>query len=244
MSQNSMQPNTDGNKQLSFLKREAAPGSVNPWLLVLMHGVGSNEQDLFGLAPSVPANFHVVSLRAPNVVGPGSYAWFQFGITPQGQRVINKAQEAASRQLIAETVSALSQQLGVRPERVVIGGFSQGGIMALSLLLTQPQLVQGAMVLHSRLLDALDANLEWFGRESAQALEYWLDVSRFSKWKKPAVRLPWNPDVVTADLNVYASRGVRHITSFAVYIDADYVRQYGEPPIRDYGKLLQSAGGR
>ena len=153
MSQNSMQPNTDGNKLLSFLKREAAPGTVNPWLLVLMHGVGSNEQDLFGLAPSVPANFHVVSLRAPNVVGPGSYAWFQFGITPQGQRVINKAQEAASRQLIAETVSALSQQLGVRPERVVIGGFSQGGIMALSLLLTQPQLVQGAMVLHSRLLD-------------------------------------------------------------------------------------------
>ena len=153
MSQNSMQLNTDGHKLLSFLRREAAPGSVNPWLLVLMHGVGSNEQDLFGLAPSVPANFHVVSLRAPNVVGPGSYAWFQFGITPQGQRVINKAQEAASRQLIAETVSALSQQLGVRPERVVIGGFSQGGIMALSLLLTQPQLVQGAMVLHSRLLD-------------------------------------------------------------------------------------------
>ncbi|MES2364090.1 MAG: alpha/beta fold hydrolase [Pseudomonadota bacterium] len=152
MNQNNTQPNTDGRKQLSFLKRAAAPGSVNPWLLVLMHGVGSNEQDLFGLAPSVPANFHVVSLRAPNVLGQGSYAWFQFGVTPQGQRVINQEQEAASRQLIAETVSALSQQLGVPPERVVLGGFSQGGIMALSLLLTQPQLVQGAMVLHSRLL--------------------------------------------------------------------------------------------
>jgi phospholipase/carboxylesterase len=117
-----------------------------------MHGVGSNEEDLFGLAPSVPANFHVVSLRAPHVMGQGSYAWFQFGITPQGQRVINKEQEAVSRQLIAETVSALSQQLGVPPERMVLGGFSQGGIMALSLLLTQPQLVHGAMVLHSRLL--------------------------------------------------------------------------------------------
>ncbi|HEY3049912.1 MAG TPA: dienelactone hydrolase family protein [Polaromonas sp.] len=152
MNENMLQPNTDGRKQLSFLKRDAAPGSVNPWLLILMHGVGSNEEDLFGLAPQVPANFHVISLRAPNVVGQGSYAWFQFGITPQGQRVINKAQEAASRQLIADTVSALSQQLGVPPERVVIGGFSQGGIMALSLLLTQPQLLQGAMVLHSRLL--------------------------------------------------------------------------------------------
>lgn len=152
MSKNSTQPSIDGRKQLSFLKRDAAPGSVNPWLLVLMHGVGSNEEDLFGLAPSVPVNFHVVSLRAPNVVGQGSYAWFQFGITPQGQRVINQEQEAASRQLIAETISALSQQLGVPPERVVVGGFSQGGIMALSLLLTQPQLVHGAVVLHSRLL--------------------------------------------------------------------------------------------
>ncbi len=152
MSQNHMKPNNGGRKQLSFLKREAAPGSVNPWLLVLMHGVGSNEEDLFGLAPSVPAHFHVVSLRAPNLMGQGSYAWFQFGITPQGQRVINQEQEAASRRLIAETVSALSQQLGVPPERVVVGGFSQGGIMALSLLLTQPQRVQGAMVLHSRLL--------------------------------------------------------------------------------------------
>lgn len=152
MNENSTKPSIDGRKKLSFLKRDAAPGSVNPWLLVLMHGVGSNEEDLFGLAPSVPANFHVVSLRAPNVMGQGSYAWFQFGITPQGQRVINEAQEAASRQLIAETVSALSQQLGVPPERVVLGGFSQGGIMALSLLLTQPHLMHGAMVLHSRLL--------------------------------------------------------------------------------------------
>ncbi len=148
-----LQPNQDGRYQLSFLKRDAAPGTAQPWLLILMHGVGSNEQDLFGLAPHVPANFHVVTLRAPNVMGQGSYAWFQFGVTPQGQRVINKAQEAASRQQVAETVSALSRQLGVPPERVVVGGFSQGGIMALSLLLTQPQIMHGAMVLHSRLLD-------------------------------------------------------------------------------------------
>ena len=49
------------------------------------------------------------------------------------------------------TVTALSKELGVPPERVVLGGFSQGGIMALSLLLTQPGLMQGAMVMHSRL---------------------------------------------------------------------------------------------
>ncbi|MDO9218709.1 MAG: phospholipase, partial [Lacisediminimonas sp.] len=43
-------------------------------------------------------------------------------------------------------------QLGVPPARVVLGGFSQGGIMALSLLLTQPWHMHAAMVMHSRLL--------------------------------------------------------------------------------------------
>lgn len=148
-----MKPNESGSIPLSFLQRDAAPGTVSPWLLVLMHGVGSNEEDLFGLAAHVPANFHVVSLRAPNVMGHGSYAWFQFGVSPQGQRVIHQAQEVASRRLVGETLATLSRRLGVPPERVVIGGFSQGGIMSLSLLLTQPELVRGAMVLHSRLLD-------------------------------------------------------------------------------------------
>lgn len=153
MTENNVKFNESGSVPLSFLKRDAAPGAASPWLLVLLHGVGSNEEDLFGLASHVPAHFHVVSLRAPNVVGHGSYAWFQFGVSPQGQRVIHQAQEAASRRLLGETLASLSRQLGVPPERVVVGGFSQGGIMSLSLLLTQPQLVHGAMVLHSRLLD-------------------------------------------------------------------------------------------
>ena len=62
---------------LSFLHRPAGP-SAESWLLVLMHGVGSNEQDLFGLAPYVPENFHVLSLRAPYAMGPSAYGWFEF----------------------------------------------------------------------------------------------------------------------------------------------------------------------
>jgi len=137
---------------LSFLHRPAVAGTDQPWLLVLMHGVGSNEKDLFGLAPHVPPNFHVLSLRAPNVIGPGSYAWFEFAVTPGGERLINEAQEAGSRETLAQLVASAAQQLGIPAERVVVGGFSQGGIMALSLLLTQPALQKGAMVMHSRLL--------------------------------------------------------------------------------------------
>ena len=88
-------------------------------------------------------------------------------------------------------------------------------------------------------LSALDANLEVFPAETTQVLEYWLDVSRFSGWKRPAVKLPWRGDVLESDIATYGSRGIRHITSFAVYVDADYRKRYGEPGfIDDYGALL------
>ncbi len=90
-----------------------------------------------------------------------------------------------------------------------------------------------------RLLESLDANLEWFGRDGAQALEYWLDLSRFSDWKRENVRrLPWHDDVFLADLDLYAKRGVRHVTTFAAWIDGDYVRRFGDPPLDKYGAGL------
>ncbi len=87
--------------------------------------------------------------------------------------------------------------------------------------------------------EMLDANLEVFGRANAQALEYWLDASLFSKWKKPAVKVPFDPQVLAADLNTYGRRGIRHVTTFAVYIDADYVARHGEPPLTVYGEQLR-----
>ena len=138
---------------LTFLQRPAAAGTPRPWLLVLMHGVGSNEQDLFSLSSQIPERFHVLSLRAPHRMGPGSHAWFDFSIEPgSGARSINEEQEAHSRALVAQTIEAASAQLGIAPERVGVGGFSQGGIMALSLLLTRPELLHAAVVWHSRLL--------------------------------------------------------------------------------------------
>ncbi len=137
---------------LDYLYRPAQEGVQKPWLLVLMHGVGSNADDLFGLADYVPPQFHVLSLQAPNPMGPNAFAWFMFSVNADGSRHIDAAQEQQSRALVAQTVAAASTQLGVPADRVIVGGFSQGGIMSLSLLLTQPELLSGVCVWHSRLL--------------------------------------------------------------------------------------------
>lgn len=137
---------------LTYLYRPADPTDDAPWLLVLLHGVGSNETGLFGLAPAVPDRFHVLSLRAPNRMGPDAFGWFTFAVRPDGHRAIDAEQEESSRLFLAQATSSAAEQLSVPAERVVVGGFSQGGIMSLSLLLTQPELVTAALVMHSRLL--------------------------------------------------------------------------------------------
>ena len=179
---------------LTFLQRPAAPATPKPWLLVLMHGVGSNEQDLFALSAQFPDRYYVLSLRAPHRMGPGSFAWYDFSLEPGGARSIDEAQEAASRQLITQTIEAAAQQTGIPPERTVVGGFSQGGTMALSMLLTRPELLLGCIVWHGRLLtevlplqaaaDAFHGRKLWVShgvhddvvpRSSAQAITHHFD---------------------------------------------------------------------
>ena len=89
MNQNAAFPAPDGHQLLSLLHRPPTVETAEPWLLVLMHGVGSNEDDLFGLADFVPSAWHVLSLRGPFELGPGSYAWFEFSIESDGSRRID-----------------------------------------------------------------------------------------------------------------------------------------------------------
>jgi hypothetical protein len=97
---------------------------------------------------------------------------------------------------------------------------------------------------HNQLLELLDENLRVFGKENAQVLEYWIDCSRFSKWAKPAKKLPWNKSVFLQDIEVYAKKGIRNITSFAVYIDAEYLQTYKDISfINEYGRGLKEYTG-
>ena len=93
---------------------------------------------------------------------------------------------------------------------------------------------------HAEVLRLLGENLKVFPAETAVVLEYWLDVSLASDWKKPAVNLPWNPGVFVSDLGTYSSFGIRNVTSFAVYMDSEYFSAFPEQPcLPDYGMALE-----
>lgn len=128
-----------------------APGAGKPPLLLLLHGVGSNERDLFALAPQVvDPRYFVVAARGPIELQPDAHAWYRVDFTPTGI-TWDAAQAEASRQRLIAFLDELVAIHPVDPDRVYLLGFSQGAIMALAVALTRPEKVAGAAALSGRL---------------------------------------------------------------------------------------------
>ena len=142
---------SEGSLALKHLVREAVDGGqAAPPLLLLLHGVGSNEEDLFGLAPYLDGRFLVVSARAPVALGYGGYGWFQIEFTPGGM-VADVGQAKRSLRLLPGFVDELIETYGADDRRVYLMGFSQGAMMSLALTLTRPEKVAGVVAMSGRL---------------------------------------------------------------------------------------------
>ncbi|MCT8334135.1 alpha/beta hydrolase-fold protein [Leptospira sp. 85282-16] len=139
-------------KPLEFLIRKPKVSIEKPPLLLLLHGVGSNEEDLFSLSNYLPDSFLVVSLRGPLILGPNSYGWYEVLFTT-GQPKINLEQERQSRKLLLEFLVYLKSNYQFDESNVWIGGFSQGAIMSYSLGLLYPDKFKGIIALSGRLLE-------------------------------------------------------------------------------------------
>lgn len=85
---------------------------------------------------------------------------------------------------------------------------------------------------------SLQKLLTFFGQKDAQVLEYWMDNSMFSGWKKPPRLLTLQENVMQADVAAYRALGFESITSFGCFLGEDYRALYGEPPVKRYGELL------
>jgi phospholipase/carboxylesterase len=111
--------------------------SAQPPLLVLLHGYGSNEEDLLQLAPYLPEACQIVSLRAPLMLAPGSNCWYELAFTQTGI-VADTTQALQSLAILRETYHAAIAQYACDPDRVAVVGFSQGAGMAGMLALCEP----------------------------------------------------------------------------------------------------------
>jgi phospholipase/carboxylesterase len=122
----------------------------NP-LLLLLHGYGSNEQDLFSFASELPDAYYVISARAPYDLQYGSYAWYAINFDADQNKFSDEKQAVASRDLIGKFIDELVAEYPIDPDEITIIGFSQGGILGYAVALTYPEKIKRLAALSSYL---------------------------------------------------------------------------------------------
>ncbi len=137
---------------LYYIFKEPKIKSAKPPVIILMHGVGSNEKDLFSFANQFPDSFLVISLRAPIKLGNDSYAWYHLSFE-NGKPISNPIEAEASRLMIIDFINNLKNKHAYNEKRVYLCGFSQGSIMAYSVGLTVPEKIKGIAIMSGRLLE-------------------------------------------------------------------------------------------
>ncbi len=138
--------------------------------VVALHGWGANAMDLLGLAPYLAdGRFLVICPQGPVEVptgGPPGYGWFP--LTAGGP--VDVDAYARGVDALRTFVEAAQKRYPIDPRKIVVLGFSQGGVMAYSLALANPQRYAGLVALSSWLPETLAAQIPSADRGGLQTL--------------------------------------------------------------------------
>ena len=125
--------------ELKYLVREPENISENTSILFLLHGYGSNEEDLFSFQPTLPKDWLVVSFRAPGNTPYDGFSWYDIDLMDEENRV-NVEQAEQSLEILLQNIMAVTNRYGLTKNQTHICGFSQGGILCYALALRNPDL--------------------------------------------------------------------------------------------------------
>lgn len=127
-------------KRLSKLK-ENAP------LMIMCHGYGSDENDLFSFASELPEELFIISLRAPYAMQPFGNAWYAINFDAEKGKWSDDEQATESVDKIADFIDYACKTYPVNPENVTLLGFSQGTILSYAVALNYPTKIKNIVAL-------------------------------------------------------------------------------------------------
>ncbi len=115
--------------------------------IILLHGYGSNEEDLFSFATELPDEYYIISARAPYYMMYGSYAWYAINFDADENKFSDLDQARSSRDLIVEFVDECIAKYAIDAKKVTLIGFSQGAILSSAVALSYPEKVNRVVAL-------------------------------------------------------------------------------------------------
>jgi len=132
---------------LYYLVREPKEIKEQNGALILLHGYGSNEEDLFSFAPQLPEDVYVISVRAPYDLMPYGHAWYEITFDADMNKFSNNEQAVESIHTIANFIDEISEKLPLDKSNISLIGFSQGAILSYGMAFTYPQKINKVVAL-------------------------------------------------------------------------------------------------
>lgn len=132
--------------------QKALKAHANTPIVVMIHGYGAHENDLYSLKDNLGDKVHFVSLRAPMALGYGGFAWYPIHFDAVGAKTSDTKIAEQSRDLIFQFIEAFQVQEGFQSNPIWLLGFSQGAILSYALALNHPHKFQRIMALSGYVL--------------------------------------------------------------------------------------------
>ena len=121
-------------------------------LIVMLHGYGAHMGDLASLAPEIhPSGYIYAFPNAPLRVEFGGGAW-GYSWLPPGES-LSIADIQLAEETVLSFVTEVAQRFDVPHGQILLAGFSQGGRMAYTIGLSNPETFAGLAVLSSGISD-------------------------------------------------------------------------------------------
>lgn len=132
---------------LHHIVRPAQKADGQAAVLFMLHGYGSNEDDLFSFASELPKELCIISIRAPHPLMASAFAWYAINFDADANKWTDKEQAKASLSSIVSFIDQAVEAYDLNPDNVTLLGFSQGAILSYALALSYPEKVKNIIAL-------------------------------------------------------------------------------------------------
>lgn len=137
---------------LSYIPKTITPDTK---CIIMLHGVWSNEKDLFELREKLGSDFLIFSLQWPFSLGMGRYAWYPVDFST-GKALYRSDDVWKWYNEICDCIDEVQKQYSLDNENIFLMGFSQGAIMSYYTLWKSPEKIGGIIALSGRILDEIE----------------------------------------------------------------------------------------
>ena len=153
-----------------YLHKKSSLINIPSPLLVMVHGYGSNEKDLFSFSRALPDELTIISIRGDiNILGAG-YAWYDISIDFNGNKTYDNKKAIESRDAVANCIDKCVETFNTDKKNVTLMGFSQGSILINAIALTYPEKVKNIISLSG----AIDPNIISLSKSSLKNLSFYI----------------------------------------------------------------------